>query len=387
MNGNDKLKQIIGNARNVLVVSTKSVNLDILCSQLVLSQIIKATNDKRVDVLINDKFATSFNQVVSNFPDLDIKNTILPQLSVITINHSADNFEGIEWKKDNNKLKLFIRTKEGSELEEKDIAFAKESEHYDLIVTIGLSDVNDLGELYTNNKEFFNDTSILNISIKDVEKETGDYEVRDIKSSTYSELVYDMIGSMKFNINKTSATTLLLGVYSGTLNFSQVKNPKTFDSAAKLTALGGDIDFINSFLQDNDNNSFILRQSEEKKQPILEEEIQTTIKVEEVKEPVQPKKSKPEDVKAKQPAQATTASQKTQSNKAQTQPKPVIQQQTQSGQVNNPSPLQKAKSIPQMPTGNEQNQGNFGMPNFVQPPPINPTKTTSFAPLAPKRKG
>lgn len=386
MSGNDKLKQIIGNASNVLVVTTKSVNLDILCAQLVLAQIVRTTKGNRVDVLINEKFASSFNQVIGQFPDLNIKDTILPQLSVISINHSADNFEGIEWKKDNNKLKLFIRTKEGSDLNESDISFAKESEQYDLIVTIGLSDLSELGELYTNNKTFFSNTSILNISIKDVEKETGDYEVRDIKSSTYSELVYDMIGSMKFNIDKVSATTLLLGVYSGTMSFSQVKNPKTFDSAAKLTALGGDIDFINNFLKDNDNNSFILRQSEAKKQSPVKEPVKTqaAIKVEEIKEPVEQKGSIAKKV---EPATPKTPPVQKVINQAQPQPKPAIQQQAQPMQANGPSPLQKASSIPQMPTENDQNQSSFGMPNFVQPPPINPTKTTSFAPLAPKRKG
>ena len=202
-------------------------------------------------------------------------------------------------------------------------------------------------------------------------------------------MVYEIIGSLKLNLNKDQATTLLLGVYSGTNNFSKVKNPKTFDSAARLTALGGDINFITSFLEDSKSNTFELKQRR-----IRKTTTEKTIPNVEVKPVKQSEDKQKAEVK---PAQKPMESSQQTESASKVQPQQATQQQDQRNLPSQPvqpagnavSPLQKATSIPTMqPTNTEnQNMNNFGSPNFMQPPPINPTKTTSFAPLTPKRKG
>ncbi|MCA9381998.1 hypothetical protein KC660_01165, partial [Candidatus Dojkabacteria bacterium] len=100
MNGNDKLKQIIGNAKNILVVTSESINVDLLSSQLVFAQILSSIGKKRVDVLADTRFTNSFHQIVDKFSSLSIKDRILPHLTVISISNSPDDLDGIEWKKE-----------------------------------------------------------------------------------------------------------------------------------------------------------------------------------------------------------------------------------------------------------------------------------------------
>ena len=158
---------------------------------------------------------------------------------VLSVDIDKERLQQLRYEVQNNKLKIFITSSMG-EIEEKDIALESSKFRYDLIITFGLQDLEDLGDIYDKNPELFYETLIINIDHNPSNEYFGKINFVDVASSSTTEITFNLISKIGNDlIDEQIATNLLTGIIYETGSF-QNKNttPKAFLTAASLVSKG-----------------------------------------------------------------------------------------------------------------------------------------------------
>jgi len=109
----------------------------------------------------------------------------------------------------------------------------------DFFIVIDAADLNNLEELYTDNKNQFVGVEIVNIDRHLTNSNFGTINIVNKTASSISEIIFSLMQSLKIEIDKTIATNLYAGIVSATNNFSSYSvNADTLENAAKLLRLG-----------------------------------------------------------------------------------------------------------------------------------------------------
>src|SRR3990167_4531706 len=105
----------------------------------------------------------------------------------------------------------------------------------DLIITIYTATLNSLGTLYTSNKDQFTGVEIINIDRHFTNANYGTVNYVDKKSASVSEMVLDIVKTLRINLDKNIATNLYAGIVSATNNFTAHSvSANTFEASAFL---------------------------------------------------------------------------------------------------------------------------------------------------------
>ncbi len=136
---------------------------------------------------------------------------------------------------------IYLTPKEG-EFKESDVTVISKLEKPDCIITIGATNLEDLGDLYSNSANLFFETPIINIDVEATNEYYGALNLVDVTQISVSEVVYELLVRLDSEkISPKIATALLSGIISKTHSFQDVRTtPKSFTVAAKLMDLGGD---------------------------------------------------------------------------------------------------------------------------------------------------
>jgi phosphoesterase RecJ-like protein len=171
--------------------------------------------DRVVDVL----------EVVKNFViDVSMRNAPLDELS---------------YRKDNDHLMIYLKPKSG-ELQPSDVTFKTADFPYQLIVTIGVPKLDQLGSFYASTAELFFQTPILNVDFRPVNESYGQMNLIDLTSTSCSEIMMDLLNEYEASfVDETIATALLAGIITETNSFQHARTtPQTFLKASQLIAQG-----------------------------------------------------------------------------------------------------------------------------------------------------
>ncbi len=159
---------------------------------------------------------------------------------IISLDISQTDVSQIKYNIEDKKINFIVAPKNGW-FKAEDISTAESGFKYDLIITIGATDLESLGEIYDNNVEFFYKTTIINIDNQSGNEEFGQINLVDLNSATASEIIFRLINEKWPDfIDENIATCLLSGVISGTRNFRNSNlTPHTLLATSKLISLGG----------------------------------------------------------------------------------------------------------------------------------------------------
>lgn len=158
---------------------------------------------------------------------------------ILSIDINKEKLQQLRYEAKDNKLKIFITAQNGG-LNEKNIAFESSKFRYDLIIVLGTSDLENMGNVYDENPELFYETVIVNIDHNPSNEYFGKINLVDVTASSTAEIAYDTISNLAGElIDEHIATSLLAGIISATESF-QNKNttPKAFLTAAALVTKG-----------------------------------------------------------------------------------------------------------------------------------------------------
>lgn len=107
---------------------------------------------------------------------------------------------------------------------------------YDAIITFGTTDLEELGDLFTNHADFFYNTPIINIDHRSSNEHYGTVNLVDITASSIAEVTHELITSLpKATITGNIATCLYAGIVAATESFQKPSTtPHAFALAADL---------------------------------------------------------------------------------------------------------------------------------------------------------
>ncbi len=188
--------------------------------------------------------------IPENFSFLPASQNVIHKLEgikeyVISLGVERKNLEQLRYEVNDHQLNIFITAKNGDlekRLENESVKLEPARFKYDLIIILGVQDIENLGGVYDDNSELFFETPIINIDHHPSNEYFGKVNLVEITASSTAEIIASIYPLLKEDLlDEKIATLLLAGIISGTESF-QNKNttPNSLTTAASLIAAGAD---------------------------------------------------------------------------------------------------------------------------------------------------
>lgn len=224
----------IEKSKNILLTFAIDSDGDALAATLAFFIFLKKLN-KNVD-LAGDKIEKNNNPLffLPNYSQIQ-NNLINLRRFIVSLDISQAKINQIRYTIDNDKLNFIISPSRGW-FKPEDISSQAGEFKYDLIISLGASDLESLGEIYNQNIEFFYKTTIINIDDHPNNEEFGQINYIDLNVAAISEIIFYLLKNYQPElIDEDSATCLLAGIISKTKNFKTNNlSPRTLLSASQL---------------------------------------------------------------------------------------------------------------------------------------------------------
>ncbi|MFA6194938.1 MAG: DHH family phosphoesterase [Patescibacteria group bacterium] len=158
---------------------------------------------------------------------------------IVSLDISQAKVSQIKYSVDNDKLNFIISPKNGW-FKPEDVTARTGEFKYDLIFTLGTSDLESLGKLYDDNVEFFYKTTIINIDHQAANEEFGQINFIDLNTVATAEILFYLLKNYKPEmISEDVATCLLAGIIQQTRNFKTANlTPRVLLTTSELITLG-----------------------------------------------------------------------------------------------------------------------------------------------------
>ncbi len=233
LNEIQQIKQEIENCRHVLIVFNNHENTDATASALALFSFLEK-NNKSVDITCtnflpskNLGFLTGLKNIRSELEHL--------QKLIIKVDVSHAKIESLSYDIKDNWLSIYLTPKNGL-LTKDEIRTAQSAYKYDLIITLGTSELETLGPIFLNNTDLFYRTNIINIDYHAANERYGQINFVDLNATSISEMIYRLAKQFwETQLEETNATALLTGMIAATHSFKTTNvTPLTLQAASEL---------------------------------------------------------------------------------------------------------------------------------------------------------
>jgi nanoRNase/pAp phosphatase (c-di-AMP/oligoRNAs hydrolase) len=251
LNIEEQIFKQIDKSKNILIIFKEDEDGDLTSSSLALFGFLKSLN-KNIEIInVSDKKVNK-NKNLDFLPNYNlIKNKIENiRRFIVSLNIKKAKISQIKYSLDQEKLNFIISPSSGW-FEDNDVTTRAGEFKYDLIISLGIKDLESLGKTYDENIEFFYKTTIINIDNTAANEEYGQINQIDLNCSTISEIVYYLLKNYNEKlITEDIATCLLAGIIKKTKNFRTGNlTPETFLVSSDLINLKARRDeIINNFI-------------------------------------------------------------------------------------------------------------------------------------------
>ena len=171
----------------------------------------------------------------------------LPNIRKLTLhlNVNEAKIDELSYDVKDGELNIHLLPKSGH-WSEKDVRVTTEQYRYDLVITIGVSELEALGSLYKQYADFLFQTPIINIDHDTRNEHFGQMNLVDIKAVACSEVCHELFRNIDQSlIDEEVATFFLCGMIAKTKSFrNENVTPKTLKIASNLIAAGARRDEI-----------------------------------------------------------------------------------------------------------------------------------------------
>lgn len=236
----EPVKTALQAAKQVLVLLPQNPNVDSVAAALAL-YLALVKKGLSATIGCSSQMTVQFNRL---FGVDKIKPRIGNQNLVITFNYPEDSLEKVAYDKDpaNQKFHLTIEPKAGlPPLDASQVEYSYTGSNADVIFVIGSRTLEDLGELYKQEKTLLDNKSktLVNLSTLDKNSQFGTVNLYDPTASGCAEIMTTVIKALELALEPDMATNLLAGIEAATQNLSQAKSIDTFEAVTELIRLGG----------------------------------------------------------------------------------------------------------------------------------------------------
>lgn len=229
----NQARSLIDNAKSILIATHIRPTLDSVAASLSLYLSLSALG-KQVSIVCPSAMTVEYSHLVG----VDkITNELAKSFGknlVISFPYQEGSIEKVSYNIENDTFNLVIEPREGfPQITQDAINYSYGNGDTDLIIVIDTPRLPDLDQIYQNNQSLFNAKNIINIDSHNQNTNYGRVNnVNPIASST-SEIVLSFLSEMGYKIDPDTASNLLIGLSSGSANFTSVKtSAATFEAAA-----------------------------------------------------------------------------------------------------------------------------------------------------------
>jgi len=166
----------------------------------------------------------------------EIADTIGSRNLIITFDYKEDDLDKVDYDvRDDGKFYLLIKPKEGAPVPDiSGVKYSYSGATSDLVITLGINSLEELGKLYADEKKFLDNVDIVSLSNSlRPAVFTGNLYHKNLGS--YSELVTGLLEELNLKITPPIAQNLLNSVYESTNNLTS--NRLTADTFAAIAFL------------------------------------------------------------------------------------------------------------------------------------------------------
>lgn len=242
----EQVAAAVQRSRHLLITFPNDQRLDALASALTLGTVLRQQG-KVLDLVVD-----GFSAIPYDFlPKLHITAGIEGlQQFVIKVKLDGTKLEQFSYDLKDQELDIFCTTRGGA-LKPENVEAETGGFRYDLIITVGAPDLAALGKIYTDHREFFERTPIINIDHQPENEHYGQINAVDLTAAATAEVVYDLLPALRPAatpeppLDRAVATALLSGMISTTHSFRSSKvTAKTLRIASTLVAAGANRDAV-----------------------------------------------------------------------------------------------------------------------------------------------
>ena len=227
----------IRKSNKILIVLPESLTADSLATGLALRLFLSR--------LQKDASVASSGAVPPNLKFLPGSSNIQNQIAagkslVISVDTSSKKMEEVSYQTNPDKVLIYLKSK-NEQFTPEDLHYSVEKFPVDLIVTLGLKSLEDLGKLQEQNTDLFFETPKINIDNNSANEYFGQLNLVDVTASSVAEILTGLLQKYEEQlVDEDIATCLLAGIIAQTNSFQHVHTtPKAFLKASELVGLGG----------------------------------------------------------------------------------------------------------------------------------------------------
>lgn len=170
----------------------------------------------------------------------EIADTIGSRNLVISFDYKEDDLDKVDYDvRDDGKFYLLVKPKAGSPVPDiSGVKYSYSGAEADLVITLGISSLEELGKIYADEKNFLDNVAILSLSNSlRPAAFTGNLYHQNLDS--FSELVTGLLDELKLRLSPPVAQNLLTNIYEGTNGLTSARlTADTFTSIAFLMRSG-----------------------------------------------------------------------------------------------------------------------------------------------------
>ena len=234
----NQFKTKLKEANSVLILLPPEPDVDSLSAALSLHLTLKNSGKtSTVGCSTPAKVASSnlfgINQLKTNIGNRNL---------VISFDYQEDSAENVSYDIDENtrKFNLRIKPKSGSApLDTSSIIYSYTGAEADLVLTFSINSLEELGRLYSEEKEFLDQSTVANLSLTESPSPFASMSLNSGQFSCLSELVAFLLKSVGISPTADASTNLYGQIMSVVNNFQSPKiTPDTLETAAFLLRSG-----------------------------------------------------------------------------------------------------------------------------------------------------
>ncbi len=237
----DQISSLVDRSRSILITTRSDARFDEVASALAWYHWLKK-RDKSVEVVIDHRQVAQFHWL----PGAESIQT--PQSEkrqqhhyVLRLRTDKAKLAELKYQVKDTYLEIHLATKEGS-LKPEDVEPLQTDFPYDLVITVGASDLASLGQIYTAYQEQLAKVAIINIDRRLDNRSYGQLNWINVTAASLTEMCYEL---MQSQLDRDSAQLLLIGLIAATESFQTNRvSPDTLQLASKLMIAGANRDEI-----------------------------------------------------------------------------------------------------------------------------------------------
>ncbi|OGD61788.1 hypothetical protein A2160_05490 [Candidatus Beckwithbacteria bacterium RBG_13_42_9] len=231
-----KVADLLKQAKTVLVLLPANPSVDYVATALGLFLSLEKAK-KQVHVGCSTPMSVAFSRL---FGVDKIKTQVGCRSLVISFPYVESAIEKVSYHVEGQKFNLVIVPKKGqAPLDPQNVSYANAGAEADVLIVVGAQRWEDLGELYTKEKDSLTNTqTIISLDNRMQISQFSTHNLNDNQASSAAEIAARLLKEGAFSTKGDIATNFLAGIEFGTNNLQVKTSADTFETIAWLMRKG-----------------------------------------------------------------------------------------------------------------------------------------------------